>query len=286
MIAATLFCSCSDDSKKGEDNTCTQDKCEGWCGDFKSDPKHCGNCETDCTIYEGVTGTCSEGKCVFTAALCKDETDSSGNVTQRKKICIKDGNPVCADIDNDPNNCGECGNKCTGDSPTCANGVCGEKSCQETTCIDADGNSICVNLNTDNKYCGSCENVCKPNQHCDRTGEIAKCVANDCKDACLKDEILNLGIEESAYIDIFGNTESVCIDPGNPVMCGINTCEALKQAISNKQLGCDGELICRQASDNSSQYACSCRDGSFMHGKQCLKPTDNRSCGATADNPG
>ena len=323
LIAAALFCGCSDDSgKKSEQETCTQDKCENWCGDFKtdkdhcgncetqcdpnevcdegsckktetctqdkcenwcgdfqSDPKHCGDCATDCTIYEGVTGTCNEGKCEFTANLCKDETDLNGKVTQHKKICIKDGNPVCASIDTDPNNCGECENKCGGEEPVCIAGECGNRECSYTIC-----GAKCVDLTQDDNYCGNCDTSCDTSKERCINGY---CVPKTCVDTCSKQEIIDLGMSEDAFKSLFQDTNSVCIDPSDPGMCGITTCSELKTAISNKQkLGCEGELLCLQNAGDANKYSCSCPDGTFKHDARCLSPSDNRSCGATATNPG
>jgi hypothetical protein len=51
-------------------------------------------------------------------------------------------NGVCANPMNDINNCGTCGNKCTGDHPFCDNGTCGTAPCDGTTCS---GTTFCCN---------------------------------------------------------------------------------------------------------------------------------------------
>ena len=242
-----------------------------------NEAQHCGNCENDCTQYEGVTGTCSEGQCIFTAALCKDETDSSGNVTKHKKICIIDSNPVCEDIDNDPNNCGECDKKCDGDKPVCVAGECGNQVCSYTFC---DGN--CVDLDRTDEHCGDCHTSCdKETQRCIN----GICSAKSCLDSCTKAEIIALGIGEEEFKTLFGDVKSVCIDPGEPSLCGMQTCADLKNALqATQKIGCSGDLICQRMNDNT--YSCSCPNGTFKHETQCLNPSDNRSCGATATDPG
>ncbi len=281
LIAATLFCSCTDDSKKEE--SCTQDKCEGWCGDLQTDAQHCGNCETDCTVYEGVTGTCSEGKCVFTAALCKDETDSSGNVTQRKKICIKDGNPVCADIDNDPNNCGECGEQCDQDKTSCIRGKCTPKSkcpdevnylrChfnaetqQYETAGESETDFECLSIQNDSRYCGwkSCEN----NEHIESCTEQQSCKDGTCKS-------FEATCDGTNSLTCKTDDDIKCINKAGESTCGAKSCD--KDGLGK---ACEGDLVCLNTNGD-----CGCPDGLVQSGNTCIDPNDNETCGATKENP-
>ena len=255
LIAAALFCGCSDDSgKKSDQETCTQDKCENWCGDFKTDPKHCGDCATDCTIYEGVTGTCNEGKCEFTANLCKDETDSSGKVTQHKKICIKDGNPVCASIDTDPNNCGECGHECKEEDEKVEKWMCQSGQCLS---VDACGKSQIK------CYCSYDEagNILECSEEKSDNTQLL-CIDRTSIDACGAQSCQNRGVIcpigkvcvntlndnfECQCADGFVTKEDKCLNPYDPETCGV-TAESVNNdnRCKTNEICNDKRCVCAQ----------------------------------------
>jgi hypothetical protein len=61
---------------------------------------------------------------------------------------------VCTDKNNDPGNCGTCGNTCnTAGGQACLSGTCG---CSVGTSCS----SVCVDTTTDNNNCGTCGNAC------------------------------------------------------------------------------------------------------------------------------
>ncbi len=80
-------------------------------------------------------------------------------------VCADDNLLVCSNScinpQTDSNNCGACGNVCTGSS-ICSSGMC-RPSCQvsETLCSDT-----CVDIQTDPNNCGACGQVCLANQSC------------------------------------------------------------------------------------------------------------------------
>ena len=78
-------------------DTCTRDKCEGWCGDFKNDPKHCGNCNTDCTRIETSTGVCKDGKCEFKDASCNPPCKENQTCRNGECICSESDHVLCND---------------------------------------------------------------------------------------------------------------------------------------------------------------------------------------------
>ena len=69
---------------------------------------------------------------------------------------------VCADLDNDPSNCGGCGVSC-GFGARCLRGRCLAISCGRglTLCGDS-----CVDLTTDAANCGACGRFCGPGARC------------------------------------------------------------------------------------------------------------------------
>ena len=230
-----------------------------------------------------MTGTCSEGQCVFTAALCKDETDSSGNVTQRKKICIKDGNPVCADIDNDPNNCGECGEQCDQDKTSCIRGKCTPKSkcpdevnylrChfnaetqQYETAGESETDFECLSIQNDSRYCGwkSCEN----NEHIESCTEQQSCKDGTCKS-------FEATCDGTNSLTCKTDDDIKCINKAGESTCGAKSCD--KDGLGK---ACEGDLVCLNTNGD-----CGCPDGLVQSGNTCIDPNDNATCGATEANP-
>jgi hypothetical protein len=117
---------------------------------------------------------CSGGACYDNCGPCKTCATLSGCVAKTcpdSRICRWDGQCVCpagwdicsgecADLDNDPADCGQCGVVC-GPLMSCVDGKC---SCEppNTMC-----GTECLNLNVDRQNCGKCGNVClPPNQDC------------------------------------------------------------------------------------------------------------------------
>jgi hypothetical protein len=78
-------------------------ECGGVCADSQHDPKHCGDCNTQCPGGQ----YCVDG-------MCKDVC------TLPLHLC----NGACVDYDSDENNCGSCGHVCT--SGICTSGVCAD----------------------------------------------------------------------------------------------------------------------------------------------------------------
>ncbi len=274
---------CSDGGCQKLD-TCTQDKCEGWCGDFKSDPKHCGNCETDCTKIETSTGVCKQGQCESNVISCKDETDGDGNVTLHRKLCVIGGKSVCTDIDNDPNNCGECGEQCD-PGETCSLGECTTTAscvlpsfvCQ-VTIDDESGHpvekEVCVNpqsLNT----CGisTCEefNSLKDNNSLFACKDGFSCTLVNNQYAC------------SCPSNIVHDGK--CIDPSSNLSCG-----AGQNDIQEEGMVCPSGTNCvaYQDDDLTTKYHCSCASEwqlSCYHesdaGVDCINPArDDYLCSA------
>jgi hypothetical protein len=62
---------------------------------------------------------------------------------------------VCVNLNNDKNNCGQCGRVCSATDQTCKGGQCQCPPLRQTVC-----NGACVNTNNDKNNCGQCGRVC------------------------------------------------------------------------------------------------------------------------------
>ncbi len=93
--------------------------------------------------------------------------DSSADVRNPDASCTLDAADAwrcpsgCADLDNDPVNCGACGMRCTSDQ-LCQSGAC-QNACVSTERFCA---GSCVNPRTDRTNCGGCGVVCATGQAC------------------------------------------------------------------------------------------------------------------------
>lgn len=270
------------------------------------DPEHqtytCGTYEEirsgkakPCEHIDSYLKDINHGLCNATT-YCRAITmyDEDGNRGEKVPACtscpedmIRCGHE-CTNINKDDYNCGKCGHACDSNMKEfCKDGKCKTFECEYERCQLPDGDYKCVDLDSDNDdFCGSCYNPCnKETERCINK----ECVPKKCVDNCSKEAILKAGMEipdfEDIFEDIFGNITSVCLEPSDFTMCGINSCDKLFDALQKKEnIGCKGELICQKNDDES--YACSCPEKSFAHGDLCLRPSDNRSCGATESDPG
>ncbi len=80
----------------------------------------------------------------------------------------KDCGGTCADVLNDPNNCGDCGTMCTGGAPVCAGGMCIASCSMPFSMCGPE----CVDTSVNPNHCGMCGNVC-PASLCTGGGCVA-----------------------------------------------------------------------------------------------------------------
>lgn len=150
-IAALLLLGCSessetdgskenpkqDDPPKQEstckDMSCVAGCCNGECVDFRTDPNHCGRCETQCDKGQ----FCQEGQCSKTC------------IGDSARIC----GGICVNIATNEMHCGGC------DSPCANNMVCSAQGCVcDDGYMDCDGNAA----NGCESYTDSC--TCTPGE--------------------------------------------------------------------------------------------------------------------------
>jgi hypothetical protein len=151
-------CTCTD---PGEDETYL------WCdvGDeFDCIPAvddfNCGDCGNECIGNSRCETSVSGPSADDYRCVCK------GSGSAGKTHCPGDG---CTDLDDDTDNCGECGNDCdSGD--LCCDGECADLDYDEDHCGECgnDCNSgqlccggTCVNPNSNRDNCGSCGEECE-----------------------------------------------------------------------------------------------------------------------------
>jgi hypothetical protein len=160
-----------------------------YCTNIDSDSANCGRCGNSCEA--GGSGLCCGGTCVdITVENCGScglacHQPTNGSVACKLVMsqepwpnaqlvyqCVVTCEPGytqcgsdCANLANDPENCGSCGRGCPAPAnaiATCTGGACAF-SCAPgfTLCGDA-----CVDTSTDSSNCGSCGNVCRGGASC------------------------------------------------------------------------------------------------------------------------
>jgi hypothetical protein len=120
----------------------------GACMNLSADPNNCGACGNVCPAYS----VCSSGSC---GSVCA----TGATVCTPPKSAMMA--PFCAELSNDPANCGSCFNACKS-GEVCSGGKCAAKcGTGLTTCTNpttmAPG---CSDLTNDAANCGMCNNAC------------------------------------------------------------------------------------------------------------------------------
>jgi hypothetical protein len=122
--------------------------------DLSNDRDNCGGCGIRCGDGAGDLGKnwgCVNGQCTFG---CHNGSGS------RKANCDGDPTNGCeANVDDDPNNCGDCGLKCA-NGELCAKGQCVDP-CKLAGLPDT-CSGRCTNLSRDDGNCGTCGTACDP----------------------------------------------------------------------------------------------------------------------------
>ncbi len=117
-----------------------------------ADPMNCGGCGNTCSASgPEVRGPlCIGGECELD---CSDGFDDCDEFM-----------PGCeADLSNDENNCGACGNRCDGPNYNCVGGTCAfDCIAGETADCDGDPSNGCEAFLGDPATCGGCASPCMP----------------------------------------------------------------------------------------------------------------------------
>lgn len=230
----------------GESETCPQDQDgEEWICCNSNDTLYCADIKNDSNNCSSCGNTCNNGlECINGQCLCPG-TQGIEQCEVGMTCCSGSG---CLNLQNDNNNCGQCGNECS-NGDICINGNCicenqgrdcnenlGERCC----------NGLCKNINHDINNCGQCGNSCGSNTRCLTGGCICNGGYNNC------DLDWNNGCE------CYGCCEDeMCIED-----CGTNA--------SCYQESNYGECIC-----NGGFSSC---DGNWENGCECDGCCNNNSC--------
>jgi hypothetical protein len=147
----------------------------GRCTDLQNDPQNCGACGNACPSGQG----CAQGACAprcggLSAAGCGGSAGPGGTITCSSP-CSACGS-TCAALQEDPQNCGACGNVCPS-GQVCTNGACGPPCPSGEVCAlgvcaascpsgSTNCGGLCVDTQADPRNCGGCGTACPNGQAC------------------------------------------------------------------------------------------------------------------------
>jgi hypothetical protein len=265
--------------------TCVSDAGTSTCTDPESDPLNCGQCGTVCDPGEEcLLGVCT---CVTTPTIAECTVDGGlqcvnltmddnncggcGNVCSGNQHCAapagaggtcvcNNGGPntavencdqACVDTDQDPFNCGGCGNVCV--SGSCILGDAGAGICNCPLPYTQCGPD-CVDTYSDINHCGSCDNDCT---------------------------IIGAGITELTC----NLGHCYCGPTGQGIICPDGTCSTLGNDPNN--CGTCGN-VCLAPAQDCINGTCSCPDSQSLCGQPdagvplfCIDTTeDSQNCGS------
>lgn len=124
-------------------------RCGTGCVDLSVDRQHCGACNNLCPDMGGLV--CAAGQCACPVGWvdCSQAPGAPQGIEG-----------YCANLDDDPRNCGTCGVSCAAGA-RCANGQCQGAGGAQCAPGLTDCNGVCVDLASDMNNCGACGAVCE-----------------------------------------------------------------------------------------------------------------------------
>ena len=162
-------CGCED---TGEDiceqgTRCCEHCCDDFCRNVTDDDDHCGGCGIACNQ----TQDCVDSICVSILTTTQPLPSTSGIVcAENETYCSQE----CVSLQNDTQNCGECGVRCAALAP-CENGTCGcsfgKPRCTGVCCGHTQECCHGVCLESDDLHCGD---------ECVQCSSVESCVNGSC----------------------------------------------------------------------------------------------------------
>lgn len=195
------------------------------CADLKTDNANCGACGNVC----GDGQTCKAGVCTATCgtgySFCGGAGGDAGAETG------DGGAGYCANLKNDPANCGACGKAC-GTGLVCSDGTCAPTCAPYSTCPGTGGGApFCADTSKDANNCGACGTRCAP-------GTI--CVSSACVTASLE-------VKTNTNLSVTNTGGRTCADGGDMVAYSVTaltgTTATVSAAVSAGCLAKDDEVL-------------------------------------------
>ena len=213
-----------------------------------------GNADSGSVLGGGDTGSAADSKVV--------DVVSDGACGASQTAC----DAGCADLTNDPKNCGSCGHAC-GTNQGCASSTCGTLCTPpEVMCgggeagADAGGPTYCANLTNDPANCGACGKVCGNNHICSTGNCTLNCPSNTT--ACTSGDVC-IGTGECCTKADCTVTAAICPTPGGQCACAMGTtlCAANNTCIPSNT--CCTSADCTVATEQCSAPGgtCACPGG-------------------------
>jgi len=218
----------------------------------------CGSCDNSCVEAHAVTA-CRDGQCV--RMRCDPgygACDASG---------------ACMSLLDDVNNCGRCGNVCSGTTPRCAGAQCTGQTC-EALRADCDGSDGCEQALTTREHCGGCGRRCEDAPHATMTCETGACAIARCDDGfadCDKEPRNGCEVDLSTTNDC-GGCGNVCAFAHSGARCNAGSCERAScdpgygDCNADNRDGCETSLL---LPDNCGACGNTCRALPNVVGSTC-----------------
>lgn len=242
------------------EGVCLIESCHSHFADCNGDPSD--GCET---------AIATKDNCGGCGVVCPQSPD--GRVFCRNEQCqmhCRRGTGNCdgdvatgceTDLDNDPHNCGTCGNTCE-NKEGCIHGGCTTRACQEgwANCDRNHENGCETNIFADANSCGSCQHQCSNLPNAVVTCSGGSCVIGSCS---------------NGFVDCNGIAEDGCETNINEDLNNCGACGSVC-APNNARVACEVG-ICGIAACDDGRADC---DGLVDNGCESVLASDTQNCGA------